>query len=75
MQQIHLYFFSKMWSCSLWDWMSQSATWVTSSLSEDLQNDCLTDLSIETIKFDKELLKRDDLVRVSKHWRAWNWWS
>ena len=67
MQWVHLYFFLKMWSCSLWDWISQSATWVTLSLLKDLQNNNLIDLSLEIVKFDEKLLKRDDLTRASKH--------
>ena len=47
--------------------MSQSATQVTLSLSKGLQNDYLTDLSIETIKFDEELLRRNDLTKASKY--------
>ena len=70
MQWIHLYFFSKMWSCSLWDWISQSATWVTSSLLEDLQNNDLTNLSTETVRFDKKLLRRNSSAEASKYWRT-----
>ena len=40
------------------------------SLSRDLQNNDLADLSSKTVKFDEKLLKRDDLAEVSKHWRA-----
>ena len=50
--------------------MSQSTIQVTLSLSEDLQNNDLTDSSIEIVRFDEKLLKRNDLVRASKHWRA-----
>ena len=40
---------------------------MTLSLSEDLQNDDLTDLSTETVEFDEELLRRNDLAEASKH--------
>ena len=42
------------------------------SLSEGSQNDDLTDLSTETVEFDEKLLKRNDLMKASKHWRAWD---
>ena len=50
--------------------MSQSTTQVTLSLLEDSQNNDLTDLSTETVEFNKELLRRNDLIRASKHWRV-----
>ena len=50
--------------------MSQSAMWVTSSLLEDSQNNSLTDLFTETVRFDEKLLRRNDAVRASKYWRA-----
>ena len=52
--------------------MSQSATWVTLSLSEDLWNNDSTSLSTETVRFDEKLLERNDLAEASKHWRAWD---
>ena len=55
--------------------MSQSATWVTLSLSEDLWNNDLINLSTETVEFNKKLLRRNDLAEASKHWRAWDWQS
>ena len=72
---MHSYFFLKMQSHSLWDWMSQSAMQVTLSLSEDSQNNSLTDLSLETVKFDEKLLRRNNLTEALKHWRAQDWWS
>ena len=50
--------------------MSQSVIQATSSSSEDLWNDSLTDLSIETVRFDEELLRRNNLAEALKHWRA-----
>ena len=67
---MHSHFFLKVWSHSLWDWISQSATWATLSLLEDLQNNCLANLFIETIEFDEELLRRNDLAETLKHWRV-----
>ena len=55
--------------------MSQSAIWVTLSLSEGLWNDDSADLSAEIVKFDEKLLRRNDLTEALKHWRAWDWWS
>ena len=69
---MHLLFFSKMWSCSLWDWMSQSTTQATLSLLEDLQNDNLTDLFTETVEFDEKLLRRNDSAEALKYWKAWD---
>ena len=45
---------------------------MTLSLLKDLQNNSLTNLSSETVRFDEKLLKRDDLIRASKCWRAWD---
>ena len=40
---------------------------MTLSLSRDLWNDNLTNLSLEIVKFDKKLLRRDSLIRVLKY--------
>ena len=45
---------------------------MTLSLLEDLWNNDLTNLSIETVKFDEKLLKRNDLTEALKYWRAWD---
>ena len=50
--------------------MNQSAIQVTLSLSESLWNDSLTNLSTETVRFDEELLRRNDSAEALKHWRA-----
>ena len=47
--------------------MSQSTTQATSSLSEDSRNNHSADLSIETVRLDEELLRRNDLIKASKH--------
>ena len=52
--------------------MSQSATQVTLSSSEDLQNNSLADLSTETVEFDEKSLRRNDSAEASKYWRAWD---
>ena len=39
-------------------------------MSKDSWNDDLADLSSETVKFNEKLLKRDNLIRASKHWRV-----
>ena len=59
-----------MWSCSLWDWISQSATQATSSSLEGLWNDDLTDSFTEIVKFDEKSLRRNDVTEASKYWRA-----
>ena len=43
---------------------------MTLSLSKDLWNNSLADLSLEIVRFNEKLLRRDDLVKASKHWRA-----
>ena len=47
--------------------MSQSLTWVTLSLSEELQNKCSVILFTKTVRLNKKLLRGDDLVRALKH--------
>ena len=42
--------------------MSKDAMWTTLTLLKDLWNDNLSDLFIKAVWFNKELLRRDNLV-------------
>ena len=48
--------------------MSQSVIQATLSLLKDLWNNNSADLSLETIRFNKKLLRRDDSAEASKYW-------
>ena len=75
MCQMSFAHFLKIWSSDFWDWVSSCLKRLSLSLYWDTEDSCLSCLSAETAESDWNLLRRDDLIWVSKHWETRSQWS
>ena len=64
---------SEMWFSDFWDQVNSHSERLSLSLYQDTEDSDLFHSSAETAEPDWNLLKRNDLMWVSKHWETRSW--